>query len=346
MLLTYKEARESFELKNVLGVCGNSEAARSYLNRGVRMLMNRGNFWGTVQMLKVCISEDCVTWPRPVGTVLALNSCHRNIPVWNEWYSFVPIGAGGVRGEGFGWQNGVCSGELAADNVGTTPVFRQIPCGQTRYVRFYLAVRADIGKTVTVFGIDSNGQVIRSKNAQGIWQEGVTLTLAIGTDGFVSTPMQLREITRIIKDKTQGVVRAFYYDATQNALTLAGAYQPNETSPDYRFSKIHHLMQKCCLSKCDQSVKSLRGLVKLDFVPVVDDTDLVLISNLDALALIIQSVRAREDKEHAEADELQGQAVHELNLELRNKFPLDQTPVKINPFGTATPRRHGIGRII
>lgn len=345
-LLTYQEARESQDLANVLGVCGNGESARSYLNKATRMLMNRGNFWGTVQQIQVCLDSDCVTWPRYVSTVLALVSCNGWIQPFNNWYSFVPVGPAGIAADGFGWRNGACIGNLSMGDTGTSSVFRNVPCGKNYYVRAYLQMRADIGKTITIFGKDSNQQVITTKQSDGSWLPGRKLTLTASAPGYVSTPFTVSDIEYVLKDPTQGPVRLFFYDADNDVLIGCATYGPTETAPQYRVSKISHLHHRCCIGSCDQSVKSVKGLVKLQFVPVVYDTDLVLISNLDALAMMIQSIRERDGMNTKGAADMEVAAIRELNLELRNKFPEEQTTISINPFGTARPRNHGIGRII
>ena len=344
-LLTFQEARESYELANVLGVCGNSAQAKSYINQGTRILMKRGNFFGTVQLYAGCIFNDCITWPRQVGTELAVNVCGHPITSWNNWGGFIPIGQGGIGAHGFGWDRGrgCCTGNLVVQNYGTAAVFNQVPCGKEYYVRAYPQTRNDIGKKIRIFGIDSNGQVIRTKDANNVLQEGVEIVLAVP---FISTPMKIREITRVVKEKTQGVVRLFYYDADNNVLIDSAVYDPTETNPDYRLSKIKGVMRHggCCA--CSSGTKAIEALVKLQFVPVEADTDLVLIGNLDALALIIQSIRQGEAGNSDEKRGLEADAIRDLNLELRDKFPVEQTPISINPFGTALPVRHSIGRII
>lgn len=330
-------------MANVLGVCGNSDQAKAYINQGTRLLMKRGNFWGTVQMISACVFNECITWPRYVGTVLALNTCNRPLTIWNDWYAFVPFGPGGAAAEGFVFSRGLeCHGNMAVDNYGTSPVFNQIPCGKNFYIRAYPQTRNDVGKKIVIFGIDSNGQTIRTKRADGTLQDGVELIIAVP---FVSTSFQIREITRIVKEKTQGSVRLFQYDATNNVLLSCAYYEPSETGPDYRLSRVHHLQLAGCCA-CSNGQKTIKGLVKLQFVPVESDNDLVLISNLDALALIIQSVRERNAGHLEEANSLEASSIHDLNLELRDKFPMEQTPISVNPFGTALPVRHSIGRII
>jgi hypothetical protein len=279
-----------------------------------------------------------------VGTVLALNTCGNNAPVWNNWYEFSRLGSMGIMGEGFRVNGEACIGNLAVANEGTTPVFNNVPCGKNFYIRAYPSTRLDIGKKITIFGIDSNGQTIRTKR-DGILLEGVDITMAVP---FASTSILVREITRVIKQDTQGVVRLYQYDPENDVLHDCAVYDPYEETPDYRFTRITGspaFARGCC--GCHNSEnKTIKGLVKLQFVPVRHDTDLVQIENIDAVALMIQGIRAREGTKPQTADSMEAAAVRELNLELRNRFPVEQTPITINPFGTAIPARHAIGRII
>jgi hypothetical protein len=94
-------------------------------------------------------------------------------------------------------------------------------------------------------------------------------------------------------------------------------------------------------------VKSIKALVKLQFIKVQVDNDLVIIDNEDAIALAIQAIKAGESGKVGKSAAFEASAIHDLNLQLRDKFPLDQTPISYNPFGTAIPAgRAMIGRII
>lgn len=307
--------------------------------------MNRGNFWGTVQLMRFCIYNECLVWPRQVGTVLGLHTCRHEINVWNNWYQFSHMGGmDDITGCGFkiiGDGLDCCRGDLNMVNQGTTPVYFQVPCGNQMYVRWYPAVRADIGKTMTIFGIDSNGQVVRTKNASGIWQEGVTIT---GTLPFISTPMQFREVTRVTRDKTSGPGRLFYYDSTQDVLRDCAVYDPTDVNPDFRFTKIPGLIRSNCVT-CANGARQVSALVKLQFIPVENDNDLVLISNLDAIANMIQAIRKSDGGGSQDAEGDVSRAVHEMNLELRNKFPNNQTPISLRPAGSVGARRARIGMI-
>jgi hypothetical protein len=343
-MLTFGELKVS-RIKKIAGCCPDSDDFRELCSDAVRQLLTRGNFFGSVQAIEACIYNECVVWPREVGTPLALNTCGQYVPLSNNWFRFVPVGPGGLQRDGWGWDGCNVCGNINGGDNGIAVVFNNVPCGQGRYIRAYPSVLADIGKTITIFGIDTNGQTIRTKDADGIWQEGVTLTLA---KPFVSTPFQVREITRVLKEVTQGVVRLYQYDASADLLHDCAVYQPTEISPDYRTTKISNLnqfKQKCGSQVCN-GLKSLRALVKLQHVPIEVDSDLVLIDNIDALALAIQAAKQSDGYDSDGSEKLMARAVHELNLQLRDKFPIEQTTISINPFGVALPNRHSIGTII
>lgn len=286
-----------------------------------------------------CVFGDCLVWPRRTGSVLAVNKCCHSVPPRNHWYSFNDVLPEDVRNHnrmcGLGHS---CWGDTALVDTGTTSVFNQIPCLNDRFVRFYYTVPQDLGKTITIFGIDSNGQTITQERDDGTWQEGFVLTL---TTPYVQTPFLVRRIDRVIKDATQGVVRGFQFDGKiQYDLAV---YDGSETLPEYRQDRIsggcHTTNTGCCTSQ-------VTALVKLKFIPVVNDDDLVLIDNLDALAIGMQALNQSDAYDHAGAEAAMARAVHTLNLDLRDKLPIDQTPVRVHYQGTAHLSRKRVGRVI
>lgn len=341
-MLTFGQAKTSIELANVSGVCGSSDAFRSYLNKAVRMLMTRGNFWGTVQLMRFCVYNECLTWPRQVGTILAVNTCGQPVNVWNNWFQFAHIGGmRDISSAGFSIDGCNCRGDLNMENQGTTPVYFQVPCGNEFYVRSYPSVRADIGKKVTIFGIDSNGQVVQTKNSDGVWRDGETIVNALP---FVSTTKRYREITRVVRDKTSAPGRLYYYDPDNDVLRDCAVYDPTDMAPDFRFTKIPGLLRSRSVT-CANGARQVSALVKLQFIPVENDNDLVLISNLDALGNMIQGIRKSDGGDSAGGETDVSRAVHEMNLELRDKFPQEQTPISIRPAGAVGAYRARLGMI-
>lgn len=341
-LLTWRELKDSY-IPRALGLCPTDENFRDYANEGIEILMTRGNWLGTVQRIAVCIYNGCVTWPREVGTVLAMNFCNGTVPVWNNWFSFMPLTKDVFnQTSGFGWRNNCFCGMLNLEHTGYSPVFNPIKCGSEMYIRAYPSVRQDIGKTVTIFGVDSNGQQIRSK-VNDEWVEGITLTLAVP---FVSTPFTVRRIDRIRKDQTQGLVRYYQYDAVTDLQHDLVTHNPSELNPVYRFTRIHGLVNgsNCSSSACG-GIKQIDALVKLQYLPFRFDTDLIPINFKPAIKKIIQSIKIANSENPAGAIEREAGAIHDLNLQLSDKFPLDQIPIELAPWGRTSLRRYGVGMV-
>ncbi len=336
-MITLLDAKQS-RLRRVAASCPNSADFLEAINDATRMLMNRGNWWTTVRRMTGCVYNNCLVFPRSVGTILALNKCGNSIPPKNYWYGFSAVLPEDVLNHGRCSDR--CWGDVAGRDDGTTPVFNQIPCLNDRYVRFYCMQPTDEGKHITIYGIDSNGQVIRSERSDGTFQDGVELTLAIP---YVQTTFLVRRIDRVVKDPTNGPVHGYQFDGA--TLYDLAHYEPSETNPEYRQMRIVggcspvNTTTGCCPSQ-------ITALVKLQFIPVQFDNDLIQIDNLDALAMMVQALNQNDNFDAQQSEIMTARAVKELNLELRNKLPIDTTVVNFQPYGTARLNRQAIGRLM
>lgn len=273
--------------------------------------------------------------PRYVGTVRALNICGDNSPIQNQWYRFLPRECNyGWNGWGAGMNGGWwgtsswgrwCGNTCTSVANGTTQTFDSIR-GEGRLIRAYMRCNADEGRTVRIYGIDNNGQTLMTRDASDNYSEGITLTL---TKPFVSSSVFVRRIDRIVKDATQCPINLYAYWAAEDALEPIAQYDGAETVPEYQRMSIHG----CC------GLKSVTALVKLKFIPVINDDDFVIIENLDALKLMIQSQDYSDAGNLQAANAYELDAIRELNRQLGDESPLDQLPVQVRPFNST-----GIGR--
>lgn len=320
MFATLLQAKQS-DLKDIASACPNSSAFIKLVNKATRMLMNRGDWKGTVVPIHVCIKRGCVVWPRYVGSIRKMNYCaHHPMSVMGLWWSFL----------NYDTYKSWChphSPGFYSQAYGFTPVMQDV-MGTGRLIRAYADARKDIddAKTVTIYGLDDGQQPLHTRLPDGTWRDGVTITLAAP---FGSTSTFVSRIDRVLKDETTGPVRLYAYDATNDVLEDVAVYEPSETNPQYTR---HRVRLPCtCGTHCGDS-KSVVALVKLQFVEAKVDTDLVLIENLDALKDMIQSIKAKEARNLEEARELEASAIRELNLELQNQQNDDTMPVDIEPF--------------
>lgn len=332
-LLTLSDAKAS-RLPGIVGKCADSAEFIDMLNKATRMLMVRGEFSGLVVKLQLCVENGCVVWPHDVGTVLAANVCGYPVQAKNEWFSYLPNNGGNVRPDS---RCGIRVMEMQ-DRV---PVHRNIGC-EASFVRVFLQRNADIGKTITFYGTDDNGNELMSLRADGSYLPGITVALA---KPYVQTPVKLRKIDRVQKDVTVGPLTVYSTalgDGTD--LRQLGTYRPRDTNPMFRATGIGAFRSSGCCA-CQGSFKSIMALVKLQFVPVELDDDVVQVSNLDALEHMIRSIKFADASDAGQASAFEAAAIREMNLELGSNQPVEQVSIRVSGFGTALPRRHGIGRM-
>jgi hypothetical protein len=344
MWMTLAEAKAS-TLADIASACPSSTKFVEYVNQAARQLLTRGNWMNTVQKIRICSYTGCIVWPRWVELPLAVMACGSNITLKGNWFEFMPVDGGDLRS--VAWQFGPSGGAalggtlgysaIAAVNQTYTPVQREIVGHDGQYLRAYLTRNADIGKTLTVFGVDQYGQTIRTTHPDGVYKDGVVITLA---KPFAGTSMKVKAITRVLKDRTAGMVNLYQYDATGDQLIDCALYEPSEMNPIYQRTVVNAGIYNRWLGSGGNGeccAVPYTALVKMKFIPAYHDEDAILIDNLDALKLMITAIKMGDAGDIASKRQYELDAVREMNLQLRNIMPQDQIPVSVNPFGKALP---------
>jgi hypothetical protein len=318
-MITFGELKES-RINQIAGNCVDSEQFKSLVNEATRLMLRRGDFPGAVVPIYTCIRRGCVVFPRYVGAVRKINFCRYPLTIQNNWYQFLNFNEhSGI------WQTWRHGRDITTTGLTSTCLFQSIQ-GDGRYVRIYPAVRADVGSEVLLLGEDNNGQPLRTRNEDGTWSDGITVTVALP---YGSTNVFVRRIDRVLKTKTQGALRAYAYWAENDVLEDLAVWDASEVSPTYS----QYTINPGCLpnnivnstNNCDRL--GIFALVKLRFIPVEVDADMVLIDNLDALKYMVQSIRYGEAGDVNNQEAFKALAVKEGNLDIWNEQTEDQVPV-------------------
>lgn len=343
-MLVLNDVTSDTEVQGILQNCTNGATGLNRINTACRRLLRRGDWAGTVVPIQVCVFKGCVVWPRYVGTIRKLNVCKKPVPVRNMWYEYLE--SKGCWGRnGFDWNPGWRS----FPNVGTEAMMvgQDRACsfdtiwGDGRLLRFFPRLNADIGKRVTIYGTDNNGQPLQQNISTDPtvdeWVPGNTLILA---SPFVSTTGFVRSVDRIyFNDVTQGIVDAYAYNAALNQLEPFGHYDPGDQEPSYARYRLNmgcfNVCQIGTTPSCGQPI-SVMALVKLKFIPAVNPDDLIIPDNLDALKLELQALNFENAGDLANKRAYEAEAVHELNRDLENEFPDDQVTMDVQPFSGVT----------
>lgn len=309
--LTLAQAKAS-RIPQVLGMDPLDPAFVSTLNEAMQRLLSRGTWVGTYGRYRICAINGCLTWPRQFETIESVAICGQSLNVRNQWFEFMEAGAGLQSGCG-------CGGFQLFDR-GNFCTFDDIrPTGKK--VRVYADVAEDAAAKILLLGYDDNGQWIRTQ-VDSVWVDGEYV--AISTTP-VNSVNNFSSLVNVQKPVTNGNVRLYEFkvaDSTQRALAI---YEPDETLPSYRRSLISGLSNAggCgCdglvdTNGCTQTTVTV--MAKLAFIPVVNDTDYLIIGNIPGLKEMCRAVRFGEmDSPTAmqQATAAETSALREMNQEL------------------------------
>jgi hypothetical protein len=229
--------------------------------------------------------------------------------------------------EALGWDEGGYGIRDADEHDGKTLIDRGFVCSfdnviattaEPRKIQAVASDSSDDGKTIHLRYIDANGN--RKYSSQnGSVQEGETLTLS--TAGVLTTSnLATNGLYHVVKQSTNYPVRLYSYDVNSTTQSsLLAVYEPSETVPQYRSSLIPGLTEMAACPDASSSCtvnKMVTVLARLQHVPVVNDNDPLVLTNLGALADMVQSILMRERHEYDAARELEAHALAELQGEL------------------------------
>lgn len=332
-MLTLSDAQDDKGLKRISTYCPTSDDFIDLVNTACRRLLRRGDWAGTLQPIYLCVRGGCVVWPRYALTVRALGWCGHQVTPENVWGSFLPRGANEVWRQGMQWHN--CENRNSIIQQGRTSVFQDIQ-GDGRLVRAYVRCNSDVGRTVSIYGTDNNGQPLQTQNPDKSWVMGQTLTLA---KPWVSTNNFVRHIDYVLKDATDCPINLFAYNANTNLLEDIAQYEPDETRPSYERTRIN--IPCGLIGSCgNNGSRGVAALVKLKFIAAKNPNDLLIPDNIDAIKLEIQSIKAGEAGNRNEAKAFELDAIEILQRQLEDESPDDQFVADNQVLGGATFSNH------
>lgn len=285
-LLTLGSLKAS-ELPALLNLCPDDQRFIRRVNRAIEWLLTCGSFWGTTRRIHICIDGGCIVLPGIVATLEGVRACHHPVRVENEWYRMLP----GFNPESHD------TDDMWFEYVDNVPSFRQL-CAP-RILRVFPSSSRDVGRKIKFLGWDKNKTWVRTVQG-GIMQDGEIVILDLP---FNDTLNEFTSITAVVKDETDQTVRVFSKPAVNDILTPFGIYEYWETIPTYQRFRIHgrrdRLEQPGC---CPKNV--IEAEVKLAYVPVKHDDDILAIGNRPGLELAVMGVKALDDGDTAKADVL------------------------------------------
>ncbi len=166
--------------------------------------------------------KRCITLPREVGTVLAVNIGGQPTLGYGQLFSFHLNGPGDCRQScEWAWQDmgaNFCTYKDLA-------VPAKVVC--------YLQTPEDNGKKLIVYGYDVNGNVLR-RTEGAVTLDGYRVPTIFGVAVPDDTAPLIARITGVSKEPSVGSMRLATIDSSGATGVNLAVYEPDETLPQYR----------------------------------------------------------------------------------------------------------------
>lgn len=283
----------------------------TYLNMAIQELMNEGAFPGVVDRWKIRSYSGTIVLPPELDMLLEFTVDGVPNTIMSPWAEFVNYGpamAEDILPRSTAYINrtwwGMQGGNLY--DRGELPVYTEIPvsdgscsCSDIPVgpwtIRQYATVEETADIYATVQGLDEDGLIVRTQvptsDGSGMeWINGERIPISNGSSFFESTE-NFSKITAYTKPETNGYVRITAWNGTDE-VELSN-YAPWETTPSY-----HHYFspQLAQLNRVggDPCLRVVLARARKRFVPVEEDTDVLIIGNVLALKEMVIAQWKRE----------------------------------------------------
>lgn len=354
---TLGDARNDLSLKQVSGCCSTSDEFTALVNEVEESLAHRGGWFDLEQRITFKIRGNRLIWPHFVGTVLGVRMCDGGLATMsNQWFSFLNGGQGGNWRSAYGFNgpmglngfgnyggygvgiNGGFSGTgkngVVIEDDGTRPIYNEIPNQTGCLIRYNVVNKNDYGKTITLFGKHYGGQPLQepeddSTDAATI--NGLTLT---AEKPYAQSSQFITNLESITREPTESLAYLYAYDPALDIQYDLAVFQPQETNPRYRASRIVNGLYSGQNGNVNgqngECSTNIEALVKVLLFPVKNDRDFLPLSNFRALKLGMQAVQLEQSNNDSNAVAKWLEAVAELNREQGEKQPARNAPIRAN----------------
>ncbi len=310
--ITYGQAKG--EIARVAGVSGmpvTDPRVLARTNSAIQELMMEGEYPNIVDRWHIVAIDGFITLPSFLDRLMQINI--KGVPqtITSPWYQFCAYGPGTPDDNPQAEFNRWWVDERMIIDLGEFPVQHQLPeIGGPWKLRVYTLVDETTdgtAATCNIQGTDGTGQIIRTDNA-GAWTNGETITLDNSVP-YVESLNFFSTISAFTKPPTHGAIRLTAWDGTTE--TELSTYLYSDTTPSYHYYFSHWLQS---LNLGNNLPRIVRARCRKRFVPVAEDNDVLIVSNIEALKEMVIAQWKRT------ADSLQSYMAHKQTaINLMNK---------------------------
>lgn len=310
-------------------------------NRAIQTLMDAGGetgFWGMWSKVVFTVTQASpyITLPPQYCRLINADICRRPVQIQNEFYEELWAGVG---------LQGWCSvsdwcGMPAGYERGVFPSMVDAS-SSNQYLMVMVTDPRDVGKSIIIGpALDQNGNPIYTT----IGNQQVNGFQMVFAQPQTTSPMIVSAFTAVQKDITYGDVLLYQVDATTGAQVLLSRYAAWEQNPAYRRYFFNGLPCNCCGpcttpgSALSTTGISVTAMCRLEYIPVSQPTDQLIVGNIPALIEMAKSIRFSDmDKPESlqQAEVYQKRAIRILNQEMGRYLGKLNPATNVAVFGTA-----------
>lgn len=169
-----------------------------------------------------------------------------------------------------------------------------------------------------IFGEDSSGNPIRTTPTSSTIRYGELVTLD-GAVGTITTGESFATLSQVIKPVTKGIISVYAIDPTDSSETLISTWEPNETLPQYRRYKVPPAPD-------GSSSYTVTAWCRRRYVPLVDDSDKLVIDNFAALLHMMNYIVYRDENDDERSSRAYNEAERILTKQSLHFRPANTYP--------------------
>ena len=291
-----------------LGKCDEAEAFKR-MTEAVAMLQNKARWNANLGEIDICVTQNYVTLPRFVGTVLGvLTNGKPNYLTEANWFDYHLNGPG----------NQDCVACGYSQIAGVFPTIRD-PSAPV-YLVTELETASDNNVLLRVFGLDASGnEIFTADPLTGVMEPGFLVPTVYGYSVRNADAPAIARITRVQKAVSSARIRLIAVNTSDlSAHTLIGYYEPTETNPQYQRLKVPtNSWVRVHYQKKDFAIRS--------------QGDWISMGSAQALILAVKAVKFRYDDKVEQGRIYEDEAARLLTEDQKSSQPaVVMSPVIVN----------------
>ncbi len=311
---TLSEAKTALSvLSGQTGYSTSDTRLTTDINRAIEELMRTGEYPCITDRYEFTVIDGYLTLPFYLQRADGIAIDQLVLDRKNAWFEFSKFGIGPIDQK--------TDTEMVLDREEAVTI-RKIPTDtnyQIKVVADAIDERvASVRPRILLKGYDENNKWVRTLDG-GQYIDGEYVEINGDASPYETlTTNNFSSLTEVIKPATKGFIKLYTSNALRTDLLLAD-YYPQETNINYRRYYIPYL------DDGKTHTASVRGTKR--FVPAVNDSDLVLIPNMDALELMIMAQQKRRNQEMNEYASMRRIAVELMKEESTKYNEKNKNPV-------------------